>query len=174
MMKSLRGYTLLELIVSIGIFSMVMLVIMSAYLTLISYDRQARATNELTANLSFAVESMTRNIRTGTGYSCSPCSGAGARLTFADSQGQQLTYLVKTDGSLGQCTGTCTTDAQAIALTSPAITINTLTFIVRGVGTGDEIQPQVTAIVKGTMGTDAGKSSSFVIQSGGTQRLIDI
>jgi prepilin-type N-terminal cleavage/methylation domain-containing protein len=174
MMQEPRGYTLLELIVSIGIFSMVMLVVIGAYLTLISYDRQARATNDLTANLSFAIESMMRNIRTGRDYSCGAGNGTCSQFSFTDSQDQQITYKVKTDGSLGQCTGTCTTDAQAVALSSPSITIQTLTFIVRGVGTGDNIQPQVMAIVKGTMGTDAGKTTAFVIQTGATQRAIDI
>ena len=51
-----RGYTLVELIVSLGLFSMVMLVVTGAYLTLISLDRQARASNQLSATLSFAVE----------------------------------------------------------------------------------------------------------------------
>jgi len=170
----LRGYTLLELIVSIGLFSLVMVVVLVAYIALISNDRQARATNELTTSLSFAIESMMRNIRTGTNYSCGSGNGTCSQITFLDSQNQQATYRLRSDGAIGQCSGTCLTDAQAVALTSQQIAIETLTFYVRGVGTTDGIQPQVTVIIKGTMGTDAGKTTSFVIETSGTQRIIDI
>lgn len=179
---SLRGYSLLELIVSLGIFSMVMLVVMGAYVTLISLDRQARANNQLAASLSFAVESMARSMRTGTGYDCngggSPftCSGTGGgSISFLDSQGQAITYIQKSDGSIGQCTGTSgCLDNNAVSLTDHRINITSLRFYVRGVGTGDDMQPSVTFVVAGTMATEAGEVSTFSIQSGATQRLIEL
>ena len=186
-----RGYTLLELIVSIGLFSMVMLVVMGLYLALISHDRQARATNQLVANLSFGIESMIRNVRTGTHYTGGTttvnCTVAGSgtngtftRLTFCDSQDQAMHYRLNSTGTIGQCSGSAVTtcsDATAIPLTDPRITITSLSFNVRGVGvTGANalVQPQVTVSVRGTMETDAGKTASFVIQTSGTQRLLDI
>ena len=175
-----RGYTLLELIVSLGLFSMVMLVVMGAYITLVSLDRQARASNPLAASLSFGIESMARNLRTGTTYACnanssSPnCSSGGTSISFIDTQGQTITYRLKTDGSIGQCTGGLCTDATAVALTDRRITITSLQFYVKGVGTNDYVQPQVTFSVAGTMTTDAGESTSFSIQTSATQRLIEI
>ena len=175
MMRTPRGYTLLELIVSIGLFSIVMLVVTSAYLALISMDREARATNELVANLSFATESMMRNIRTGTAYSCGSGNGSCTQFSFLDSQGQSMTYRLKSNNTIGQCSGgsTCV-DASAIPLTDTRITIQALTFYVRGVGTSDVQQPQVTVTIKGTMATDAGKTTSFNIESSATQRLIEL
>lgn len=169
------GYSLLELIVAIGIFSLVMLVVIVGYLSLISNDRRARATNELNANLTFAVESMMRNIRTGSNYSCGGGGdGTCDRLSFTDSDGQTITYRLRSDNSIGQCTGACLTDLQAIPLTGTSITITTLRFNVRGSSSADTIQPQVTAIIKGTMTIEAGKTATFVVQSGATQRLIDL
>lgn len=175
-MNTHRGYTLLELIVSIGLFSLAMLLVMGAYLMLISFDRRARATNELVTNLNFALESMSRNVRTGTQYSCnSSGNGTCSQLSFRDSQNQQVTYLLRSDGTLGQCSGTSScTSASASSITDPRITVSTLTFYVRGVGTGDGVQPQVTFTIKGSMPTDPGKTSDFVIQTGATQRLIDL
>lgn len=177
---SQRGYTLLEMIVSLGIFSLVMVVVTGAYLTLISLDRQARAQNQLVASLSFAVESMARNIRTGTDYACNAsaatpncASVGGASMSFLDSQGQTITFFKKSDGTIGQCTGSCS-EARAVSLTDPLITIQTLTFYVRGVGTGDGVQPQATFIIKGNMKTDAGKTTDFSIQTSATQRFIDL
>lgn len=178
---SQRGYSLLELIVSLGIFSMVMLVVMSAYVTLISLDRKARANNQLAASLSFAVESMARSMRTGTGYACSantssPNCGAsgGASISFVDSQSQTITYLLKSDGSIGQCTGSPCTNSTAVSLTDHRIDISSLRFYVRGVGVGDNIQPRVTFVIAGSMVTEGGEVSTFSIQTGATQRLIEL
>ncbi len=173
-----RGYSLLELIVSLGIFSVVMLVVTGAYLTLISLDRQARANNQLAATLSFAVESMARSMRTGSEYSCNGatnCSAGGSTISFLDSEGEEVQYRLRADKSIGQCigSGVCN-DSSSVALTDERIDVDTLRFYVRGVGTGDSTQPQVTFVVSGTMTTDEGESASFSIQSGATQRLIEL
>ncbi|MDQ1299563.1 MAG: putative Type pilus pilin [Patescibacteria group bacterium] len=176
-----RGYSLLEMIVSLGIFSMVMLVVMGAYVTLISLDRQARANNQLAASLSFAVESMARSMRTGTSYDCNAggnplnCSSGGGTISFLDSQGQIISYIQKSDGSIGQCTGTpgCL-DNNAVSLTDRRINITSLRFYVRGVGVNDDTQPNVTFVIAGTMTTDAGEVTDFSIQTGATQRLIEL
>ncbi|MES2931568.1 MAG: type II secretion system protein [Patescibacteria group bacterium] len=184
---SQRGYTLLELIVSLGIFSMVMLVVMGAYVTLISLDRQARANNQLAASLSFAVESMARSMRTGTGYDCNAngvphnCNNGGSSISFTDSQNQIITYIVKNDGSIGQCTGSSSClDNNAVSLTDPNIDIEALTFYVRGVDLNssplenDNVQPNVTFTIKGTMRTEGGEEANFSIQTSATQRLIEL
>lgn len=178
--RPVRGYSLLELIVSLGIFSMVMLVVTGAYMTLISLDRQARANNQLAASLSFAIESMARSMRTGTSYACNAnasapnCSSGGASISFLDSQNQTITYRLKSDGSIGQCSGGLCTDATAISLTDSRIDIDVFRFYVRGVGVGDAVQPSVTLIVAGTMTTEGGETTSFSIQTGATQRLIEL
>lgn len=183
-----RGYTLLEMIVSLGIFSLVMVVVTGAYLTLISLDRQSRAQNQLVATLSFAVESMARSMRTGTEYRCDtsasapncPGGNGGTSISFLDTQGNTVIYRKKTDGTIGQCIGSCT-DATAVSLTDPRITIDTLRFYVRGVSyvnnvriNTDGVQPQVTMIITGSMETDEGTSTNFTIQTGATQRFIDL
>jgi prepilin-type N-terminal cleavage/methylation domain-containing protein len=175
-----RGYSLVELIVSLGLFSMVMVVVTGAYLTLISLDRQARASNQLSASLSFAVESMARSMRTGTTYKCnqsdsSPnCGSGGTSISFIDTQGQTITYLLKTNGSIGQCTGGLCTGATAIALTDRRISITSLRFYVAGVGATDRIQPQVTFTLAGTMTTDAGETTNFAVQTSAAQRFLEI
>lgn len=167
----LRGYSLAELIVAIGIFSMVMLIVMGVYLALISYDRQARATNQLASDFSFALDSMVRNIRTGTGYPSSCNNTSCNSFTFTDSAGRSVTYAL----SAGRITATV--NGVSSPLTDPAITITRLNFYVRGVGTsGAEAEKQPTAqiIVAGSMDTDSGKEVAFTIEAFATQRLLDI
>lgn len=185
-----RGYTLLELIVSLGIFSVVILVVMGAYITLISLDRQARANSQLATTLSFAVESMARSLRTGSEYVCngntgSPnCPNGGTSISFCldgrtcrDGDADEaylVTYFLRSNGTIGQCFGRLCTDSSSEPLTDTRITVDTLRFYVRGVGSGDGVQPQVTFVLAGSMATDQGKETDFNIQTGATQRLLEL
>jgi len=172
-----RGFTLIEMIVSIGLFSLVMLVVTAAYLAIIALDKEARTTNEVVANLSFAVESMARNIRTGTQYSCAGAgNGSCSQFSFLDADGQSVTYLLKNDGTIAQCIpGPCTPASPgAISLTDPRITIQSLSFLVRGVGVGDAIEPQVVLNIRGTLIGNKGHTVDFAVQTGATQRFLEL
>lgn len=175
-----RGYTLLELIVSVGVFAMVMLAATGAYLSLIRLDRHARAVNDVANNLSFAVDSMARSIRTGTGYKCNNNSGSpnctatpGTSFGFNDSESpaRAVVYSVSNGQLMASFNG-----GTAIPLTDPRVQVTGLSFYVRGVGTGDGIQPQVTFSIRGIMstGTLANASTTFAIQGGATQRLLEL
>ena len=176
-----RGFTLLEMIVAVGLFSIVMVIVTGAYLSLVALDRQARATSSTVSNLSFALDSMTRALRTGRAYNCgSPiddagnCPAGGNSMSYTDSSGQTVTYLLKSDGTIGQCTTTPCLQATATSLTDPSITVQSLTFYIRGGGVGDNLQPQVTIVMKGTMPTGTGTTATFDIQTSATQRLLEI
>ena len=126
-----RGYTLIELLVSVAIFSLVMLFVTTAYLSLIAATRHARATSTLMTNIDTAVDFMARSIRTGTNYTCSPISGpnndcsAATQFTFTDETGATVTYLVTSSGALGECpTGGACDASSAFPLTDPSITIS--------------------------------------------------
>ncbi len=172
------------MIVSVGIFSVVMLIVTGAYLALIDLDRKARATNQLVASLSFALDSMARAIRTGTAYACSPgpnnTDGTCHQISFTDSNiGQTVTYRLNSNGTIGSCTGSgACNDSTAIELTDRRIAIgeSDLTFYVQGVGTGDGIQPYVIISVRGKMqsGNTSQASTTFSVQTSAAQRLPDL
>ncbi|KND47031.1 MAG: putative Type IV pilus pilin [Parcubacteria bacterium C7867-004] len=175
MNRNHQGYTLLELIVSVGIFSMVMLIVTGAYLALISLDRKARAVNDLSSNFSFALDGMTRSIRTGKNFACvGGGDGTCSQMSFRDPDNNTVTYLLKTSGSIGQCTSGVCSDTSAVALTDPRIRIDALTFYIRGSSISDEVQPQVIITIRGNILTEVGKQTNFAVQAAATQRLIDI
>ena len=177
-----RGYTLLEMIVAVGIFSVVMLTATGAFLTLISLDREARLTTSVVTNLSFAVDSMARAVRTGTNYDCDPstgaldnCSSGGDSLQFLDTDGRTVTYSV-TEGQIIATVVSGTTISAP--LTDPRVTIEDLRFYVLGVGTsegaGQRLEPRVLFTIYGTMMTPQGQPVDFTIQGGATQRVLDL
>lgn len=171
-----RGYTLIELIVSVAIFSIVMLIAGAAFLTLISLDRKARATNDLVTNLSYVVDSMERSIRTGTLYTA---TSGGNCFSFTDANGILVSYRLSSgsQGQVEQRTGSsaaCTTGTW-IALTDPRVDVENLAFYSSGTVVGDSAQPQVIMVLRGRIKPDTQTADiEFVIESSATQRLIDI
>lgn len=64
------GFTLIEMIVSLALFSVVVTVSIGALLMLVGTNEDLQGEQSVMTNLSFALDSMTREIRTGTRYYC--------------------------------------------------------------------------------------------------------
>jgi prepilin-type N-terminal cleavage/methylation domain-containing protein len=177
------GFSLVEMIVSVGLFSVVMLISTGAYLSLISLDRKARATNDLVTNLNFVIDTMERSLRSGSNFQCggvggTNCSGGSTSFTYVNDVGQTVTYSYDSEHSA---------IAQSInggvsqQLTDPRVKIQALQFYVRGVGTtpdgqNDDItQPWVLFTTTGSITPDS-KSAPivFTIQSTAAARAIDL
>jgi prepilin-type N-terminal cleavage/methylation domain-containing protein len=64
------GFTLIEMIVSLGLFSVVITIAIGAFLSLVAGNEQLQSEQNVMINITFALDSMTREIRTGTHYYC--------------------------------------------------------------------------------------------------------
>ena len=64
------GFTLIEMIVSLALFSVVVTVAVGALLMLVGTNEDLQGEQSVMTNLSFVLDSMTREIRTGTRYYC--------------------------------------------------------------------------------------------------------
>lgn len=90
--KQQSGFTLIEMIVSLGLFSVVITMSMGALLVLLSNNLKLQGEQNIMTNLTFAVDSMTRELRTGTGYNCqSSGSPTGVFGTSGGHEGLLLT-----------------------------------------------------------------------------------
>lgn len=80
------GFTLIEMIVSLAVFSIVIMMSVGALLMLVATNGQLQNEQSVMTNLSFAIDSMTREIRTGTRYFCEsrPNDSAGPYKMFND------------------------------------------------------------------------------------------
>jgi prepilin-type N-terminal cleavage/methylation domain-containing protein len=111
-LQNFRGFTLLEMVVSVSIFTIVMTISIGAILTLDDSLQKAKTMRAAVENVSFALEGMAKKIRTGDYINClaeptngfeilgvtndvSPrdCPNGGKRITFKyDEQNQFVSY----------------------------------------------------------------------------------
>ena len=85
------GFTLIEMIVSLGVFSVVVTTAVGAILVLVSTNVQLQEEQSVMTNLSFALDTMTREMRTGYKYYCDehPNYAAGGSNNFFDNSNTQ-------------------------------------------------------------------------------------
>lgn len=177
------GFSLIEMLVSVGIFSLVMVVSVVAVVGMVNTNRYARAVKNVADNLAFAMESMSRNIKIGTKYYCggwagvapvnpdagtNDCAGGSGSIAFRDFRGQVQAYRIN-DGVIDQYfpdgTGPITAPA-------PEVEVLDLKFYVVGSSNGDLLQPRVRINVKAR--STVGKSEvEYVLQTTVSGRVLD-
>jgi prepilin-type N-terminal cleavage/methylation domain-containing protein len=189
-----RGFTLIELMVSVAIFSVVMTTALGSLLAVANADRKAQTLKTVMDNLSFALEGMSRTIRTGVNYHCgtsgtltSPqdcASTPDTYLTFLAFDGSQVTYSLDTvPANCGQTAaiGGCIKrrivgslgDSGLLQITAPEIIVSNLSFYVLGSARfPDTTQPKVAMTLNGYINIGTA-SSTFRLQSTMTQRIYD-
>lgn len=185
--KCTRGYTLIELIVAVGLFAIVMMLASGAYLVMININRQTQGITVGIDNLSFALETMTRTIRTGTKYSCStsiphtdgsPCPFSTFFVTDSTGTGHAVSYTMGSIGSVGNITQT--TSAGTVALTDSSTNVTSLKFYAIGTqpyfpNKTDTQQARVTIVISGTVSSGPGRPPiPFTVETGATMRGSDI
>jgi type II secretory pathway pseudopilin PulG len=178
------------MIVSIGLFSIVMVVCITALLSVIDANRKAQAVQSVINNLNIAVDGMVRSIRQGSNYRCgssSPsnpnCAGGGSAVYFeayggsTSTTGDDWVYAFATDengiGRIYRSESGTLSDARPV--TAPEVSIEDLEFYVLGATRGDGEQPKVMIVIKGTAGSEkATVQTTFHVQATAVQRILDI
>lgn len=180
--KDNAGFTLVELIVAIGLFSLIASMSLGAVLTIFDANRRSENSKTVVDNLNFTIEDMTRTIRFGYGYDCGDQGGDKNCSTGSDTisltfQGDNIVYK-KCGSEIKKSTNgeTNCNSANLETITSTDTVIQNLKFYVLGVGTsGAERykQPYVIAVIKGYVGPRPSLQSSFFIETMMSQRRIE-
>lgn len=79
-MNKSKGFTLVEIIVSLAIFSIVAVVALGALVKIISANNKAQTLQSAISNLNYAMESISREVRVGKTYYCSTTIPIGNEL----------------------------------------------------------------------------------------------
>lgn len=176
-----KGFTLIEILVSLSVFVIVMTISLGAILSVTDMNEKVRTRKTAIDNLNFALDSMSRTIRFGTVYHCgggtistpADCASGDTSMSVLASDGNRVTYSFS-GGSLTKSINSGT----PVAFTSPEINITSVKFRVFGsapyASDASNLQPQAIITVQGTVGTKTKSQSTFSIETTVSQRRLDI
>jgi prepilin-type N-terminal cleavage/methylation domain-containing protein len=179
-----KGFTLVELMVSMAIFMMIMLAAMGSLFVSLNAIRNIRAEQTAIDSVNYAIESMSRSIRLGTKYhSCDiGCPSDDDPLAARDSYGdnsiisfvpqnydeigsKRITYQ-KNGKTLERCIGN-----DCASIVSDEVTITKLRFDVKGAEDKDpNYHPRVYILVGGEVTIKGSETTTFAIQTIAAQR----
>lgn len=190
--KRQRGFTLIEMIVAIGVFAMAMLISVGAILSISAAQKRAIAIQNVQDNIRFALETMVKETRLGSKFRCSAviddletilnyanplpsqardCSNGGIALIFLNARGEVVSYQIRNGQTIERWSDA--PDNVFYPITSTNVTINELWFYVLGAETaGDERQPRIIITARGSVNVK-GQIINVDLQTMVSQRLLD-
>ena len=178
--KENRGFTIIETMIAVSLFSVVILYGMNALFSINLLEKKSQGMRSIMDNLSFAMEEMGRNLRTGYDYHCindgnllntSPESCEfGSGISFKTSGGAQWVYNISGGALVKSVDG----GSSLITLTSPEIVVDSFSgFSVLGAELEDDSQPLVRIKLEGEI-KDSGVDTPFSLQTSISERTPDI
>ena len=157
-----KGFTLIEIIVAIGIFTAVITMALATFLNISNIQRKAGALRAVNDNLNFALELMSREMRSGKNYCFFACSTPDA-FGFTNSQNENVVYRLHQNSIERSSNG----GISFLRLTSPEIKIDNLEFIFPA-----SLQPRVTIVLNGLVSNPKIGELTLNIQTTISQRKL--
>lgn len=167
MVSSSKGFTLIEVIVAVGIFVIVMVIAVGAVINAVDANRKAQSMSVVVNNLNLSIESMVRDLRTGYGYYQSDTS----EVNFTNKDGISVVYYFDNTGKGNLVKGPDTVIGSGI-ITSDEVTLESVTFNIEGNSTNDGPE-RILLNIKGYAGSNK-TQSNFNIQTLITSRTLNI
>ncbi len=196
--SSQAGFTLVELMVSLTLFVVVVLAVVSSLYSVNNASRKISTMRSVMDNLNFAVESIGRTIRTGSNIVCggttngnySQPSGHNCRfgiespsnrISVHSTVGRErdVEYRLNNNavyagaGQIEKRTYDNGVWSDWVALTAPEINIQQLSFYVSGADLTDNAQPYVIMFIKGMASISNDSTAPFAIQTFISQRAAE-
>jgi len=180
--KKEKGFTLVEIIISLAIFAMVAVVALGALVKIVSANKKAQTLQSAMTNLNFALESMSREIRTGSEF-----SGTSGGITFnspkvivvggeecnikigykivQNSGGNELQKAVGPDDSCTQDLSYSSVLEQRVFVSSGSM----IEFLPAGPGRS---YPLISVLISGYVGARERERTYFTVQTAISPRII--
>lgn len=190
-----KGFTLVEMMVSVAIFSIVVMIALGAILTILDANRKSRTLTEVMNNLNFSVEMITRSLKTGVepGYEDGILHVGSIVLSEAGFERERTRYKCEgvdggdceEEGVIGrimQCIDDnfleleCNSN-QWSPITSELVDIDSfvISVVPNSVGNRvDFVQPRIQIVISGTAKVNESISSGFSLQTSVSQRRLNI
>lgn len=184
------GFTLVELIVAVSIFAIVMVIAVGSLVAVMRVSGFALVSQTLVANMSFMLDTMTRDIRTGYRYYCddtvesggtlvtgtSDCPDGASGLVFTDGEtGDRMAYRFNaSESTIERRVDTGGSPGSWVAVLSSGTRVETLAFVVEHTAIDDEQQSRARVMIHGETDTVLADTLAFFIQTSVTSRGIDL
>lgn len=160
--QNTAGLTMIELIVAIGIFSLVIGMAFSTFVLALASQRRIIALRNTEDNVRFTIEAMAREIKTGKNF-----NGGGSSVSFTNAKGEAVIYRLNnnvveksSDGGINYS-----------AVTGAEATVNYLNFYLMGQATGDMLEPRVTITI-GITASVGNQTANLKAQTTISERLL--
>ena len=177
------GFTLVEMMVAIAVFSVVMVTAMSALLNIIDANNKARAIKVAVDNVSFALEGISKDMRMGTEYKClddsgviTPCSStgnSGIQYQKSDAGGNVIIVRYLFVASSGLVKGKIQKEINSDGfhdITSSEVNILKMKFYVLNANDNTK-QPRMIMTLTGEAGVKDKIKTDFDLQTSVSQRV---
>lgn len=197
-----KGFTLVEMLVSVALFTAVMSVGLSVILSVIDGNKKTQSINSVVNNLNSSIDSMIRDMKTGIEYRCnstgnehmpvqkgasSDCLSSEAAITsmsfISTITGTERSVKYEfvpspAEGESGYITkATCpqigACTAEDLRITSPEINVTDMRMYLKE-GSPGSSQPGILLIIGGTAKVNPTTFSDFYLQTFVSRRVLNI
>lgn len=183
-----KGFTLVEMLVSIAVFMVVMTVAVGSLISIIDANRKSQAIKNIINNINFTIESISKDMRMGTEYSCylngsfdgGDCIEGGLGVRYKSNEDKYVYYKYVSNPNEGEGNvQTCESDNSFgcsnsgwLSLTAPVSSVNitNMRFYVLNSSLNDSKQPRVIITMEGIAGIKDAIKTDFNMQTSISQR----
>lgn len=168
--KKIRGFTILELIVAIAVFSILTTLATGGFVRALKTERQISAYTAVNSNVGLFLEQIAREARTGSNFCINGNScPSSSILSFLNASGENVTYCLES-GAIKRSIGSGCSSGQNI--TGDNVSVENLRFILFGNQNGDGYPPRVTILVGATSRLASALSYKVNLQTTVSSRIL--
>lgn len=182
--KQQAGFTLVEVLVALTLFIFVVLAAVSALYSVNDAYRKVTAMRSVLDNLSFAMESMSRTVRTSRHIICNGTANTSGdrNCPFPNNPASRLSmYSLVHEYEIEYRLNATTQQLEKrskeggvwggwIAITAPEIAIHSFSVFIQGSNSNENLQPSVMLLVRGIATAHTGDTTPFALHTVISQR----
>jgi prepilin-type N-terminal cleavage/methylation domain-containing protein len=145
LLDSIRGFTIIELLVSIAIFSLVTSFGVTVFVRSLRAQRSVVSLISANDNTSLAIEAIARELRRGRNFSSSPL---GTELSFINAEQKEVIYRLEHNEEMKAITRSEDDGFSFYPVTAKNIVVEDAHFLVQNEMGGRTILPRITMSIK--------------------------